>query len=166
MPPSPGACEQNSMWKKSDVTFSRKESTEKNEQRRMLCTVLGAFRQVPVSWWRETTMLGDSPTHKEPQDHRGRHSPTSAAQAWKREGGALPGAPGAMERGRDLLRPWGSRINLSITSGGRGPSPYLQVRLLPSRQETIHSCPQFPGLWKCVKLAWESGANAHSVEAG
>ena len=44
---------------------------------------------------RETTMLGDSPTHKEPQAHRGRHSPRH-----------LQPRPGREKEGPSL-QPWG-----------------------------------------------------------
>ena len=117
---------------------------------------------------RETTMLGDSPTHKEPQAHRGRHSPRhlQPRPGREKEGPSLqpwgpgerrdpPCGPGALKRGETLpaalgpwrekegpaLEPWGSRINPLHHLRRQGSLPISpgQTSALQTRNNTFLS---------------------------
>lgn len=137
------------MWEKSDVTFCGKEITEKNVSRECAALSLGACGQVPVSWERETNGVRGQPRRR---GHRtaeadtaqtsgapgaGRETKGPSLEPWghgerrrglpwspgtmTREGGTLPGVPGLQDQPSPSPQEAG------------GPSPYLLVRLLPSR---------------------------------
>ena len=104
----------------------------------------------------------------EPWGHgeRRRDSPWSPG-AMEGEGGALPGALGPWrEKERLSLESQGPRINPPHHSGGRGPSPCLLVRLLPSRLRNNKFLFSVSWFVEFVKLTWESSINIHSVEVG
>ena len=99
----------------------------------MLCTVPGSLWTGSCVLVRgRQTMLGDSPTHKEPQDHRGRHSPRH-----------LQPRPGREKEGLSL-EPWGHGERRDPPCGPGAPgstSPSPQEAGVPPHISRSDFCP-------------------------